>query len=58
MFQSLYQIFDINVFVYGGGVMKLGERFVRASSRRTGATADGVPLPGAILPAELATTPA
>jgi len=28
MFQSLYQIFDINVFVYGGGVMKLGERFV------------------------------
>ena len=28
MFQSLYQIFDINVFVYGGGVMKLGEPFV------------------------------
>lgn len=28
MFQSLYQIFDINVFVYGGGVMKLGRRFV------------------------------
>ena len=28
MFQSLYQIFDINIFVYGGGVMKLGERFV------------------------------
>ena len=28
MFQSLYQIFDINVFVYGGGVMKLGPRFV------------------------------
>lgn len=27
MFQSLYQIFDINVFVCGGGVMKLGERF-------------------------------
>lgn len=27
MFQSLYQIFDINVFVYGGGVMKLGQRF-------------------------------
>lgn len=27
MFQSLYQIFDINVFVYGGGVMKLGPRF-------------------------------
>ena len=27
MFQSLYQIFDINIFVYGGGVMKLGERF-------------------------------
>ena len=28
MFQSLYQIFDINIFVYGGGVTKLGERFV------------------------------
>lgn len=28
MFQSLYQIFDINVFVYGGGVTKLGERFL------------------------------
>lgn len=28
MFQSLYQIFDINVFVYGGGVMKTGSRFV------------------------------
>jgi glucokinase len=28
MFQSLYQILDINVFVYGGGVMKLGPRFV------------------------------
>lgn len=27
MFQSLYQIFDINVFVYGGGVMKTGPRF-------------------------------
>ncbi len=37
MFQSLYQIFDINVFVCGGGVMKLGERFkdmVIASYRR------------------------
>lgn len=28
MFQSLYQILDINVFVYGGGVMKIGPRFV------------------------------
>ena len=28
MFKSLYDIFDINVFVYGGGVMKLGARFV------------------------------
>ncbi|MGI6238021.1 MAG: ROK family protein [Christensenellales bacterium] len=28
MFHSLYQIFDINVFVYGGGVMKLGPRFI------------------------------
>ena len=28
MFQSLYQIFDINVFVCGGGVMKLGKRFM------------------------------
>lgn len=28
MFQSLYQIFDINVFVYGGGVMKLGKPFI------------------------------
>ena len=28
MFQSLYQIFDINIFVYGGGVTKLGDRFI------------------------------
>ena len=28
MFNSLYQIFDINVFVYGGGVMKIGPAFV------------------------------
>ena len=28
MFQSLYQIFDINVFVYGGGVTKMGDKFV------------------------------
>lgn len=28
MFQSLNQIFDINVFVYGGGVAKLGSRFI------------------------------
>lgn len=37
MFQSLYQIFDINVFVLGGGVMKLGARFmdmITASYRR------------------------
>ena len=37
MFQSLYQIFDINVFVCGGGVMKLGQRFMdmmTASYRR------------------------
>lgn len=28
MFQSLNQIFDINIFVYGGGVVKLGSRFI------------------------------
>ncbi len=28
MFHSLYQIFDINIFVYGGGVMKIGPQFV------------------------------
>ena len=28
MFHSLNQIFDINVFVYGGGVAKLGKRFI------------------------------
>ena len=28
MFQSLNQIFDINIFVYGGGVAKLGSRFI------------------------------
>lgn len=28
MFHSLNQIFDINVFVYGGGVAKLGSRFI------------------------------
>lgn len=28
MFHSLNQIFDINVFIYGGGVAKLGSRFI------------------------------
>ena len=28
MFQSLNQIFDINIFVYGGGVANLGSRFI------------------------------
>ena len=28
MFHSLNQIFDINYFVYGGGVAKLGSRFI------------------------------
>ena len=28
MFHNLNQIFDINVFVYGGGVTNLGHRFV------------------------------
>lgn len=28
MFHSLNMIFDINVFVYGGGVTKLGKRFI------------------------------
>ena len=28
MFHNLNQIFDINVFIYGGGVTKLGHRFV------------------------------
>lgn len=28
MFHSLNQIFDINIFVYGGGVVKLGSRFI------------------------------
>ena len=28
MFHNLNQIFDINVFVYGGGVTNLGHRFI------------------------------
>lgn len=28
MFHSLNQIFDINIFIYGGGVAKLGSRFI------------------------------
>ena len=28
MFHSLNMIFDINVFVYGGGVTKLGKKFI------------------------------
>ena len=28
MFHSLNQLFDINVFVYGGGISKLGSRFI------------------------------
>ena len=28
MFHSLSQVFDINVFVYGGGISKLGSRFI------------------------------
>ena len=28
MFHNLNQIFDINVFIYGGGVTKLGSRFI------------------------------
>ena len=28
MFHSLNQVFDINVFVYGGGISKLGNRFI------------------------------
>ena len=28
MFQSLNQIFDINIFIYGGGVANLGSRFI------------------------------
>lgn len=28
MFHSMNQIFDINVFIYGGGVAKLGSRFI------------------------------
>ncbi len=28
MFHSLNQIFDINIFVYGGGITKLGHRFM------------------------------
>ena len=28
MFQSLNQIFDINIFIYGGGVANLGGRFI------------------------------
>ena len=27
MFHSLNQIFDINIFVYGGGITNLGHRF-------------------------------
>jgi glucokinase len=54
MFQSLYQIFDINVFVYGGGVMKLGPRFVDmiiAAYRRYSQME--IKYPAHFLPAEL-----
>ena len=28
MFHTLNQVFDINIFIYGGGVAKLGSRFI------------------------------
>jgi len=28
MFHSLNQVFDINVFIYGGGITNLGHRFI------------------------------
>ena len=54
MFQSLYQIFDINVFVYGGGVTKLGERFVsRAIAAYRRYSQMEYRYPAKFLPAEL-----
>ena len=54
MFHSLYQIFDINVFVYGGGVIKAGEEFVemfkKAYSRYSQME---LKYPALFLPAEL-----
>lgn len=54
MFQSLYQILDINVFVYGGGVMKLGPRFVNmiVDTYRRYSQID-IKYPASFLPAEL-----
>lgn len=54
MFQSLYQILDINVFVYGGGVMKLGPRFVDmiVNTYRRYSQMD-IKYPASFLPAEL-----
>lgn len=54
MFQSLYQILDINVFVYGGGVMKLGPRFVNMiiDTYRRYSQMD-IKYPASFLPAQL-----
>ena len=55
MFRSLYQIFDINVFVYGGGVMKIGPAFTDRiiTAYRRYASQMELRYPAQFLPAEL-----
>ena len=54
MFHSLNQIFDINIFVYGGGITKLGHKFLdrMVASYRHHSLSDQK-YPAQFLPAEL-----
>ena len=54
MFHSLNEIFDINVFVYGGGITKLGGRFIdRMVAAYRHYTLSDQKYPARFLPAEL-----
>ncbi len=54
MFHSLNQIFDINIFVYGGGITKLGHKFIdRMIASYRHHTLSDRKYPAQFLPAEL-----
>ena len=54
MFHSLNQIFDINIFVYGGGITKLGHKFIdRMIASYRHHTLSDQKYPAQFLPAEL-----
>lgn len=54
MFHSLNQIFDINIFVYGGGITKLGRKFIdRMVASYRHYTLSDQNYPAQFLPAEL-----